>query len=158
MADNPNTPEKGTPSTDTPNGPAKLPDDHPLVKAAAARKSEIADLKRQLADAQNAGKSDAEKTDERIAALEKELGEAKVTALRASIAAKHKLDETDAAMFLTATDKDGLEAQAKRLAERTSEARKGDGIVPGEGSNPNPSGGDQEMREFTRAVFADTTK
>ena len=57
--------------------------------------------------------------------------------------------------FLTGTDAETLEAQAKRLAERESERKKKANIVPREGSNPKASEGDQ-MREFTRSLFSRT--
>lgn len=123
------------------------------VKRERTKFADYDDLKKQAE-----GKVTAE---ERIAALEKDLSDTRTEALRRRIQAKHKITDEDADLFLTATDEDQLEAQAKRLAERVAEAeqteqgrRKKGNKVPDEGANPTP--GDDEMRTFTRNLFKKT--
>lgn len=142
--------------------PTQLDDDHPLVKAHQAKKSELATTKAALSAAnqritelESTGKSDADKQAERIARLEKDAADARTEALRMRIAAKHKISDEDAELFLTATDEDTLTRQAKRLAETAAEKRKGGNVVPGEGkTSKSPGGDDASMREFTRNLFS----
>lgn len=95
---------------------------------------------------------------DRIAALEKDLTDTRTDALRSRIQAKHKVSDEDAKLFLTGSDEETLTAQARRLAERASEAeaesakrKKQGNKVPGEGSTPKP--GDDELAAFTRGLF-----
>lgn len=82
--------------------------DYDDLKAKAARLDEI----------EQANKSEAEKTADRIASLERELNETRTAALRSRIQAKFGVDDEDAALFLTAADEETLTKQAERLAER----------------------------------------
>ncbi len=100
----------------------------------------------------------AKTSEDRIAALEKDLSDTRTEALRRRIQAKHKISDEDADLFLTAVDEDGLEAQAKRLAERNAEdgereveRKKKGNKVPREGGTPKP--GEDEMRTFARDLF-----
>ena len=99
---------------------------------------------------QESQKSAEQKTAERIAALEEKAAKAEAAALRASVQASFKISDEDAALFLTAPDREGLEAQAKRLSER--DLGPGTNYVPGEGDNPKP--GDSEERAAVRQLFA----
>ena len=89
--------------------------------------------------------------EERIAALEKQLQETSREALRRRVQAAHGIADEDADLFLTGTDEDTLTAQAKRLAERTSERKQNNNVVPREGNTPQP--GSDEVRETARALF-----
>lgn len=64
----------------------RLPDDHPLVKAYASTKSELAEARQKASAAENETKTEAEKTAERIAALEKSNSEMAAERLRAEVA------------------------------------------------------------------------
>jgi hypothetical protein len=87
-------------------------------------------------------KADGAKTlEDRIAELESKGTEAAQRALRAEIASEfgistkrgEKGEPSDADLFLTATDEDGLRKQAERLAGRESERKKKNAHVPREG-------------------------
>lgn len=93
--------------------------------------------------------------DERITALEAEVVASKREALRRRVQAAHALADEDAELFLTGTDEETLTAQAKRLADRDSERKRSNNVVPSEGANPNPGNADDEVRQFTRRVFGD---
>jgi len=79
-------------------------------KSAADRIKEIED----------ANKTELEKAQERVSALEDELNSSKKQALRSNIIAEFSLDPEDAEVLLTASDEDGLRAQAARLAAKSA--------------------------------------
>lgn len=112
------------------------------LKAAA---TELAELKR-------SNQSDTEKLNARLASLEAETNAAKADAMRLRIAARFKVSDEDADLFLTGADEDTLTAQAKRLAQRADDAKKRGGVVPGEGTT-NHTNGTDPIREFTRGLF-----
>lgn len=127
-------------------------------RALQAERARVATLEKKLSDLEAAGKSDTDRVNERIATLERETNEARTEALRMRIAAKHKISDEDAELFLTGSDEATLTKQAKRLAEqvaeRTKTERKRSGVVDGEGkTNTNPAG-DSEIRDFARQLFA----
>lgn len=95
--------------------------------------------------------SQGKTSEERIAALEKDLSDSRLDSRRSKFQAKYGISDEDAALFLTGTDDQTLEAQAKRLADRESQRKKQGNHVPQEGSNPKP--GPDEMRDFTRKLF-----
>lgn len=141
MSDQP-TPKPTPPAGDDPkldvpkagaDKPIQLPDDHPLVTALATQKDQIRDLKAQLASAGDASKT----TEQRLAELEQRAVKAEREALVRSIQAKHSIADEDAELFLTGADKESLEAQAKRLAERDAERKKRGNHVPSEGKTPS---------------------
>lgn len=82
--------------------------------------------------------------EDRIAELETKGTESAQRALRAEIASEfgistkrgEKGEASDADLFLTATDEDGLRKQAERLAGRESERKKNNAHVPREGETP----------------------
>jgi hypothetical protein len=98
---------------------------------------------------------EAATAEERIAALEKEIQATHREALRRRVQAAHGISDEDADLFLTGTDEETLTAQAKRLAARESERKQNGNVVPREGNNP--SAPDDEMRSFTRNLFARAT-
>ena len=122
---------KPTPPPAAPNGseadkstPEQLPEDHPLVKALAAQKDEIKALKARTArldEIEDAQKSDAERAAEALANAQAEAAKAHTELLRYRTAAAHGItDAEDIELFLTGTDEDTLERQAKALAARTN--------------------------------------
>lgn len=108
-------------------------------------------------------KGEAEKVgtlEERLAAMEKTAAQDKADALRARVAAEfgvstkrgEKGEASDADLFLTASDEDGLRAQAQRLAGRGPTP--GAPFVPAEGSNQggNQSPGTDAKRSWLRGL------
>lgn len=121
------------------------PADYDDLKAKAAELDEI----------KAANQTEAEKATAKIAELETQLNEMRVESTRLRIATEHGItDADDIRLFLTGSDEETLTAQAKRLAERTSDRKKSH-VVPGEGKTPAPTG--DPMRDFTRGLFAKAT-
>jgi hypothetical protein len=109
-----------------------------LARKNEARAKENSAAAKRLAEIEEAGKSEAQKAQDRIAALERELESTRTTALRSRIQAKHGISDEDAELFLTGSDEDTLTKQAERLAERVADRKKG-GLgpyVPAEGKSP----------------------
>lgn len=129
-----------------------------MVKDRLARErgkfADYEDLKARAAlfdEREQAGKSEAEKTAERLAALESDLEKSRTEALRARVQAKFKLDDDDAALFLTATDEETLTKQAERLAARAA-TRTATSTNPLAGRTKTSGSGDT-LRDFTRGLF-----
>lgn len=157
--------EKGfTPITTPEQLNAFLADRVKRAEAKAVEKfADYDDLKAKAAqyDALEQNKKTAEdKLTERITALEAELkttrddlGTSKQEATRARIQAKYKVSDDDAELFLTAGDADGLEKQAKALADRIADRKAKGPVVPsqkgGESNDPKPD----PMRDLARQVF-----
>lgn len=121
---------------------------------ALARKHEqrsTSDMER-IKQLEDDSKTEADKVAERIAALEAANAKATADALRLRVAAKHQISDEDADMFLTATDEETLNAQAKRLSERNAETKRQATVVEGEGNQSTNTGG-SEMREFASNLF-----
>lgn len=97
----------------------------------------------------------AKSVEERLAQMEKRTADAEAKAIRSDIAARYGISAEDRDLFLTGTDAETLEAQAKRLAARASERKKTSNVVPGEGKNLQATD-DGGMREFTRQLFRRT--
>jgi hypothetical protein len=99
--------------------------------------------------------------EERLGALESELGTTKAEALRSRIAAKFGISTepgkdgtpSDADLFLTGADEASLTAQAQRLAAREADRKKQGNVAPKEGSTSTSGNEDTELREATRALF-----
>jgi len=94
------------------------------------------------------GKKTAE---DRIAELERSIGDANAKALRADIANRHGISAEDRDLFLTGTDVDTLTAQAKRLSEREAERKKQNNHVGREGHSTATRPDDK--RAFARQLF-----
>lgn len=90
--------------------------------------------------------------DDRIKDLEQKYAAAEARALRADIANAHGISAEDRDLFLTGTDEETLTAQAKRLAERESERKRTNNIVPREGATPTSSGSAPE-RDLLRQLM-----
>ena len=120
-----------------------------------AKFADYADVKakaEQFDAAQEASKTEAQKTADRIAKLEQELQSTRTTALRSRIQAKHGISDEDAALFLTATDEATLNKQAERLAETVADRKKYGNRDPFAGRTPSKTG-DDPMREVVRGLF-----
>lgn len=94
------------------------------AKDALARAKANEEAAQKLAEIESANKSELERAQDRIAQLEAELGSVQETALRGSIIAEFKLDPEDAEVLLTATDEQGLRAQAERLSAKAPKPKK----------------------------------
>lgn len=135
----------------------ELPADHPLVKALAAQKAEIKDLKtkaKRLDEIEEATKSEAEKSADRIARAEAEAATVPVkvaAALREHLVALHEFDPEDAELFLTADEPQLLLKQVTRLLVQ-SDKRQRKNHVPREGRNPTAA--DNEDAAFARNLFS----
>lgn len=106
----------------------------------------------QLAAIEEANKTEAQKTADKLAAAEKDAADARREALKFKIAAQFSIGDEDADLFLTGTDEETLTKQAERLAQRTSDRKKNGNHVPREGTS-TPAVED-EMRAFTRDLFS----
>ena len=106
-----------------------------------------------LAKAEQSQKTDAEKTAERIAALEQQVAAAARDATRFKVAARFGIVDEDVELFLTGADEKTLVAQAERLAAKvTADDKQRRNVVPKEGTNsgaPEPD----EMRDVARNLF-----
>lgn len=116
--------------------------DYRDVKAKAAQLDALTEAK----------KTDEQKLNDRIAALESEATKARADALRMRIASKHGIGDEDADLFLTGTDEETLTRQAQRLADRAA-TRKPGIVSPREGTNQSTQSGSDE-RAFVRQLFA----
>ena len=110
------------------------------------------DAAKRLAAIEDAKKSDEQKWQERIEKLENELTGTRRDAEKARIQARYSISDEDAALFLTATDTDQLEAQAKALAEHVTKQKKNGPTAPEQKGKPN-EGGSDPYRDLARAVF-----
>ena len=124
--------------------PEVLPDDHPLVTALATLKAENKALK----SAADSGKSEAEKTTERIAEIEARATQAEARALRREVALEHSLTKEDAALLDGISD----EAAVRALAERLAQPKQHGNSAPLEGTTPKQSPGSDEGRTFLRQL------
>lgn len=163
MSDNPipQPPETGGDGADT-EQPAEQPKPTDTVdfwkqkaREQERRAKDNADAAKRLAEIEDAQKSDAEKTAERISKAEAEVATvpSKVAdALREHLVALHEIDKDDAELFLTASDPELLLKQITRLVGQKDKTRKTH-IVPREGNNPSSQS--DPKREFLRGLTRD---
>lgn len=97
-------------------------------------------------------KSDEQETDARITELEKQLAASQQEAQMSRIQARYSISDDDAELFLTATDAEKLESQAKALSARISDRKKNGPVVSAQKGNED-SGGSDPMREFAQRIF-----
>jgi peptidoglycan hydrolase CwlO-like protein len=152
----------GGAGTDAGNGgsfsPITTQDELNRILAAEKRRiraqyADYDELKSKVAAAEQSAKTTEEQTNERLAKLESDLSKSQAAALRYRIAAKHKISDEDAELFLLGTDEETLEKQAKRLAEAASTQKQKNAVVPKEGATTN-GGGEDELRNFTKNLFS----
>lgn len=100
--------------------PVRLPDGHPLVKAAAARKTENNELRAKLKEFEDAQLSETERLTSNLTSETEraDTAEAELGRLRAAI--KHGLADEDLDLLGTGTP-DELDARAKRIADLRSD-------------------------------------
>ena len=95
----------------------------------------------------------AKTVEQKLADLEAKHADAEARALRSDIAAKHGISAEDRDLFLTGSDADALNAQAKRLADRDADRKKSGNVAPKEGDPKNHGKTDAGLREFTSQLF-----
>lgn len=103
-------------------------------------------------------KAEGAKTiEQKLVELETKHAEAEARALRSNIATKHGISAEDRDLFLTGSDEASLEAQAKRLAERNADQKKGGNRAPREGRSVTTtiSPKDAAKREWLQSLSGD---
>lgn len=155
MADAPTAPETGappaapaTPATEpaapaASTEPARLPDDHPLVKAYEATRGELKSLKDAEKTELQRATDDLQSEKTRADGLETELA-------RLRVAVKHGISDTD--IGLLGSDPKEFEANAKRIAELAGSQKKSGNHVPREGQPTSAAPSDE--RAFVRELFS----
>lgn len=114
-----------------------------------------AEAAKRLAEIEESQKSEAQKAADRIAALEREASEARSEALRARVSTETGVPVD----LLHGDDEDAIRAAAKAAVEWQEARLKSGNRVPKEGTSTTSSpDGDDDMREFTRNLFAAATK
>ena len=115
-----------------------------------------AEAAKRLAEIEEANKSEAEKTAERLAKAEQAAAEAEARALRREIALEHKLSKDDAALLDAVTDEDAMRRLAERLAQQAAEqdSRISNNrvYVPAEGKTPPALNSDQLEQSLRKAL------
>lgn len=106
----------------------------------------------QFDELEQKNKSELDKANDRLAALEKERDQERASAMRLRVAAKHGISDDDADLFLTGSDEETLTRQAERLQAREADRKKQGNRAPREGANPKAPA-DPE-RDFVRGLFA----
>lgn len=99
------------------------------------RAKENAKAAERLKELEDAQKSDAEKTAERLRETEARALAAERDALRFKVAAKFQIGDEDADLFLTGSDEETLTKQAERLTARAKQEKKQGNVVPREGQS-----------------------
>ena len=111
---------------------------------------------KRLAEIEEAQKSEAEKTAERLAKAERAAAEAEARALRRDIALEHKLSKDDAALLDAVTDEDAMRRLAERLAQQAAEQAShistNGAYVPAEGKTPPALNSNQLEQSLRRAL------
>ena len=140
----PNQPEPHAPKPDEPlgeNGLKALQAEREARKAAEDELKELRKLKplaQKWMEAEEANKSEIERAREEAANATAAAEAARTEALRYRIANKHGVSEEDAETFLTASDEEGLERQAARLAEIAAARRETERHTPDPSQGPRP--------------------
>lgn len=99
----------------------------------------------------------AKTVEQKLVELEAKHAEAEARALRSDIAAKYGISAEDRDLFLTGSDSASLDAQAKRLAERIADQKKGGNRAPKEGRSVTTtiSPKDAAKREWLQSLSGD---
>ena len=146
-------PQEGTEQTEPKAFDAEYVDK--LRKEAAKYRTEAkanSDAARKLAAIEEANKTEAQKSADRLAAAEKDVADARNESLRYRIAAEFKLTEKQAAALAHVSSEDGMREVAGQLAASESDRKKHGNFAPREGTNPQ-SGGSDDL-EVVRNLFA----
>lgn len=95
----------------------------------------------------------AKSVEQQLADLTSKHEQAEARALRSEIATRHGISAQDRDLFLTGSDEQSLEAQAKRLAERDADQKKNGNRAPKEGRTTTGEDKNKDIRDFTRNLF-----
>lgn len=146
-------PEPTAPAQEPTTEPAPKPETDWKAEAKKweARAKENKNAAEQLAAIEEANKTEAQKTADKLAVAEKAAADAQREALKFKIAAKFQIGDEDADLFLTGSDEETLTKQAERLTAREAERKKQGNVVPKEGANPAAAPTDE--RTFVRDLF-----
>jgi len=128
-----------------------------------AKYADYEDLKAKAAEHDatvQASKTEAEKANDRLAALERELENTKTGALRTRVAADFGISTkaaddggpSDADLFLTASDEATLIKQAERLAGRSEDRKKNGNRAPLQGQTSSKPA-DDPLRDVAAGLF-----
>lgn len=110
-----------------------------------------------VTDLEQSKRTAEEKLTERITALEAELGSTRQDAVKSRIQAKYKVSDDDAELFLTAGDAEGLEKQAKALADRAADRKAKGPVVPAQkGGEDDRNLKANPLRAIAQQVFNKT--
>lgn len=115
----PSAPTVGEPPTPNKGSPQRLPDDHPLVKAYAAVKSELAEARGRVKEFEDAALTEEQRREEALNAAIRERDEAVLEAARLRAAIEHDLSADDLDLIGGSTPEEIAE-RAKKLAERVA--------------------------------------
>lgn len=142
-----------------PSTPDRLPDDHPLVKAYQATKSELTNAKSKVKEFEDLSKTEQEKLNERASELEKNLTTAEANAVRFEIALEMGLTKSQAKRLVGST-REELEADAAELLadlglddEKPSPSRRPqERLRPGAAPDAEPQKSPQELADAVIAA------
>jgi hypothetical protein len=155
MSETPTAPATDAPAQDAPDTPAKPETDWKAeAKKWESRAKENTSAAKRLAEIEEASKTEAQKTADRLAAAEKEAADARREALKLRIASRFAIGDEDADLFLTGSDEETLTKQAERLSAREVDRKKQGNHVPREGSTPSAT--DDGKRAVARELFGST--
>lgn len=152
-ADADNVNPQGDPAGDEPLGePGQKALEAERAARAEAEKARAA-LQKQLDEIEASKLSDIERAQKEAADAKELATKAQAEALRYRIATKHGISDEDAELFLTGADEEALTRQAARLVERTPSTTNPKPDLS-QGGKPTPPADEDDMRRFTRDLFA----
>lgn len=108
----------------------------------------------QLAGAPATTPTDLQRAEQRRQDAERERDAARTEAARLAVAVRYGVGEKDARLMLTGADAATLAAQAERLLQIDAERPATGNYVRGEGGNPDPRGGNSDLRQFINDLFS----
>lgn len=141
----------GDDSNGVDNGPAQLPDDHPLVTALAAQKEQIRELKertQRLDEIEQSNLTEQEKAESRVKAAEERASELEVRNNIAEVAIEYGLTKDDATLLQGVSDIETMRQIAERLSEPKTNRNH---YVSSEGTGTPPPPDDR--REFANFLI-----
>ena len=130
----------------------KLRDEAAKYRTEAKTNSDAA---KRLAEIEDAQKTEAEKTADRVAKAEAEVATVPnkvAAALREHLVALHEIDKDDAELFLTGSEPELLLKQVTRLLGQSDKRKKQSNHVPREGASS--SAVDSDERSFARELLS----
>jgi uncharacterized protein involved in exopolysaccharide biosynthesis len=144
-----------TPSAETPvkDAPADTTDWKAEARKWEARAKENKTAADELTAVKDSQKTDQQKFEERLSAMESRAMDAEQKALRNEIASQHGITPADRDFFLTGTDEATLNSQAERLAAIASERKKQGNVARKEGGTTSIGTTESDTRELVKELF-----